>query len=183
MYKICKSEQSAMRQRELENGLLEVMLSHNYEDISVSDLCDHLQIPRKSFYRYFANKDGAFYALIDHTLETCNHSIDPQGSIESAITQYFTFWYSQIDLLDALARSNLSAKLVERTFHYAMTERGFIDRLLRRFPDAEKSIVVMFLATGMMSTVLRWHQDGCHLSIEQMAKTVISLCSHPIFPI
>ena len=53
MYKICQTEQSNRRQRELEQGLLQLMLRRNYEDISVSDLCDHLQIPRKSFYRYF----------------------------------------------------------------------------------------------------------------------------------
>ena len=45
MYKICQSEQSAKRQKELEQGLLQLMLRHNYEDISVSDLCEHMNIP------------------------------------------------------------------------------------------------------------------------------------------
>ena len=53
MYKLCKSEQSARRQRELELGLLEAMQTQLYEDISISELCDRLAIPRKSFYRYF----------------------------------------------------------------------------------------------------------------------------------
>ena len=53
---------------ELENGLLKYMLHHDYESINVSDFCDALAIPRKSFYRYFTNKDGALYALVDHTL-------------------------------------------------------------------------------------------------------------------
>ena len=65
MYKLCKSEQSAARQRWLEQGLLQEMLLRRYEDISISDLCARLQIPRKSFYRYFTNKDGALFALID----------------------------------------------------------------------------------------------------------------------
>lgn len=183
MYKICKSEQSAMRQHELEKGLLDVMLNHNYEDISVSDLCDHLQIPRKSFYRYFANKDGAFYALLDHTLEACNHSVDPQSDINVGVCQYFSFWLEHRLLLDALERSNLSAKLVERTYVFAMQERGFIDRLLRRFPGADKSTVVMFLSTGLISTVLDWHKNGCQQSVAQMASTIIRLFSEPIFPI
>lgn len=183
MYKICKSEQSAMRQRELENGLLDVMLNHNYDDISVSDLCDHLQIPRKSFYRYFANKDGAFYALLDHTLEACNHSVDPHSSMETAISQYFSFWRSRSDLLTALDRSNLSGKLVERTYEFAMHERGFIERMLRRFPCSEKSTIVMFLSTGLISIVLHWHKSGHTLSIDQMSKTVTTLLSEPIFPL
>ena len=53
MYKLCKTEQSAARQRQLEEGLLTVMLTRRYDEISVSDLCDDLAIPRKSFYRYF----------------------------------------------------------------------------------------------------------------------------------
>ena len=39
MYKICQTEQSTRRQRELEKGILQLMLRKNYEDISVSDLC------------------------------------------------------------------------------------------------------------------------------------------------
>jgi len=183
MYKICKSEQSAARQRELENGLLEVMQNHNYEDISVSDLCDHLQIPRKSFYRYFANKDGAFYALLDHTLEACNNAVDPQSSIAQGIEQYYAFWMTQHDLLNALERSNLSTKLVERTFAFGMNEQGFLNRLLRRFPNSHKSAIVVFLATGLISTVLDWYRSGCRMSAEQMAKTMTSLLTEPIFPI
>jgi len=68
MYKLCKTEQSAARQRELEQGLLEIMANKRFDDISVSDLCEKIGIPRKSFYRYFSGKDGALYALIDHTL-------------------------------------------------------------------------------------------------------------------
>ena len=68
MYKLCKTEQSAQRQRQLEDGLLQVMSTVHYDEISVSDLCDRMNVPRKSFYRYFSGKDGALQALIDHTL-------------------------------------------------------------------------------------------------------------------
>ena len=37
MYKLCKTEQSARRQRQLEQGLLSMMASIQYEQISVSD--------------------------------------------------------------------------------------------------------------------------------------------------
>ena len=68
MYKLCKTEQSAQRQRQLEEGLLAAMKTKRYEEITISDLCEQMDIPRKSFYRYFSSKDGALHALIDHTL-------------------------------------------------------------------------------------------------------------------
>ena len=58
MYKICQTEQSIRRQRELEQGLLRLMGKRNYEDLTVKDLCDEMALPRKSFYRYFSSKDG-----------------------------------------------------------------------------------------------------------------------------
>ena len=63
MYKLCKTEQSAQRQRQLEEGLLTAMRTKRYEEISISDLCDQMGIPRKSFYRYFFGTDGALHAL------------------------------------------------------------------------------------------------------------------------
>ena len=53
MYKLCKTEQSAQRQRSLEEGLLPAMKTKRYEEITISDLCSQMEIPRKSFYRYF----------------------------------------------------------------------------------------------------------------------------------
>ena len=91
MYKLCVSEQSAQRQRELEAGLLELMQTRSYEDITVSDLCDHLEIPRKAFYRYFSGKDGALHALLDHTLLEYPQ-LDSPGSeqeIRSSMETYF----------------------------------------------------------------------------------------------
>ena len=53
MYKLCKTEQSANRQRSLEQGLLQAMQIKHFDEISVSDLCAQLDVPRKAFYRYF----------------------------------------------------------------------------------------------------------------------------------
>lgn len=182
MYKICKSEQSAQRQRELEAGLLELMLAKDYSDISISDLCTHLQIPRKSFYRYFDNKDGAFYALIDHTLEDCNNFIDPQSSPLDGLRQYFTFWLGKINLLDAMSRSDLDGKLIDRSFHFATSDLGFVNRLLRHYPDVDHGMVIMFLSTGMLSTVLHWHRTGLRQSPQQMADTIARVFSTPFLP-
>ena len=72
MYKICHTEESSRRQRELEAGLLEAMKNLPYEKITLTDLCRQLDIPRKSFYRYFPAKEDCLLALIDHTLADCN---------------------------------------------------------------------------------------------------------------
>ena len=79
----------AKRQRELEYGLLAAMALHQYDEITVSDLCDRMQIPRKSFYRYFSSKEGALHALLDQKLlqnfEIPQHSFDKDFLFHSTV--------------------------------------------------------------------------------------------------
>ncbi len=107
MYKICHTEQSFQRQRSIEKGLLALMLKQQYEDISISDLCASLQIPRKTFYRYFSSKDGALYALLDHTMmdfQLSENNPFNKGAAPEVLQRFFYFWHEQAPLLRALHR-------------------------------------------------------------------------------
>ena len=119
MYKICKSEVSAARQREIERRLLELMGTKRYEDITVTELSDSMNMPRKAFYRYFDSKDDALCALIDHTMTeysgfTVDRSSERNRSLKRELEEYFKFWISKKELLDALDRSGLVGTLIER---------------------------------------------------------------------
>ena len=70
-------------------SIYSLQLKAYLEEISVSDLCDRLNIPRKSFYRYFSSKDGALFALLDHTLmefETFSFSLVEVFSVSGSTT-------------------------------------------------------------------------------------------------
>lgn len=181
MYKLCKTEQSAQRQRDLEQGLLDAMLQKRYDDISISDLCDQLQIPRKSFYRYFSSKDGAFHALLDHTLQECGSFAPAVPDLRKFFERYFEFWLAKKTLLDALERSGLSAKLVERAIHDAMQDQSFTAHLVKAFQDANQQYVALFIVSALMSVMIQWHHTGCKESPREMAATVSHLITTPLF--
>ena len=186
MYKLCKTEQSAQRQRELEQGLLAAMGTHQYEEISVSDLCDQMNIPRKSFYRYFSSKDGALHALIDHTLlEYESFSVADQSpekrTYHSDLERFFRFWKIQKPLLDALVRSGISGTLVLRSIDHAMSEVGMPVRFLPQQERLAREHATMFGVCGLMSMVLNWHKNGFILSEAQMAGIAVELLTKPIF--
>ena len=184
MYKQCRSEQSAVRQRELEQGLLRAMGKRHYDDISVSDLCKEMGIPRKSFYRYFAGKDGALFALIDHALMDfdCYSVAEDITEIEEArryMEQVFRYWMQHKVLLDALERSNLSGILIQRAISYSQeldSLPGFLsatDRKLRNYG-------AMSSVCGLMTMLVQWHHDGFVPSVEQMSGLAIRLMSEPL---
>ena len=183
MYKLCKTEQSAKRQRELEQGLLSAMATHQYEEISVSDLCDHMNIPRKSFYRYFSSKDGALHALIDHTLLDYESFSNGQQMHQSEMERFFRFWRLQTPLLDALARSNLSSLLVTRTIDHTLSDVSILPRYLRHEQRQFREQATVFAVSGLMMLILNWHNSGYALSVNQMADIGMQLLTKPLFSV
>lgn len=53
MYKMCKTRQSAQRQRYISDVLFQMLRKNKLDDISICSLCQKAQIPRRTFYRYF----------------------------------------------------------------------------------------------------------------------------------
>ena len=185
MYKQCRTEQSAARQRELEQGLLQVMLKRQYEEISVSDLCAEIGVPRKAFYRYFSGKDGALFSMIDRVLMDFEiHSTDAEMHEPETPLWYmkhvFVYWTEHRELLDALKKSNLSGLLIQRALDFSRnidTIPRFMlitDRRLREYGT-------MFMVCGLMTMIVQWHDDGFSKSTTEMAELTIQLLTRPLF--
>lgn len=183
MYKICRTEQSSQRQRAIEKGLLDLMGRRRYEDISISDLCSFLQIPRRVFYRYFSSKDGALYALLDHIMMDFQLTqLLPTADDFTApgdMARYFQFWYQNKPLLDALSRSGLNGVLVERATSFALQEKMMPRYMLSWNLDMQR-LAMSFTISGLMSMVLRWHQQGFLQSPEEMCRIATGLLTEPL---
>ena len=184
MYKLCKSEQSAARQRELEQGLLKAMLTQQYEDISISSLCDQMGIPRKSFYRYFSNKDGALFALLDHTLmefEQAPRSVSAHARNKAVgdLERFFLFWHENRELLEVLIRNRLSGLLVERATNHALHEHMMPSYLLNKDASIQQ-LALTFAICGLLAVVMQWHQNGYQEPAEQMAHIATMMLTKPL---
>lgn len=184
MYKLCKSEQSAARQKQLEQGLLKAMLTQRYEDISVSDLCDWMEVPRKSFYRYFSNKDGALFALLDHTLMEFEQLPNGSGAVSGnsalgALEQFFVFWYERRTLLEALMRNRLSGMLVERATSHALHERMMPAYLLTKDENSQQ-LALTFAVCGLLAMVMQWHRDGYRETPAEISQVATMMLTKPL---
>ena len=185
MYKLCKTEQSASRQRVLEQSLMELMKTCRYEEITVSNFCAHAGIPRKAFYRYFSSKDGALYALLDHTVleyETYEVTYAP-GETRSVLRElegFFLFWKERKPLLDALEYSGLSGVLMERALNYGINN-PHIHYMLSREDPKTRDHIVHFCTCGMMIMMINWHHGGFQDSTLDMAQIAVRLLTQPLF--
>ena len=187
MYKLCKTEQSAKRQRAIEDTLYDLMKQKRYEDISITELSERMNMPRKAFYRYFDSKEDALYAMIDHSMsDYSGFSVDRSGETDRSLTreleEYFKFWYEKRDFLDAIDRSGLMGALIERTINYPINDRVSVSKFLPDDDEATRDKVFKFAFSGLVYTMVQWYRDGFKASTRDMAKISCRLLREPLFP-
>ena len=192
MYKLCKTEQSAIRQRELELALAEMMNQQRYEEITVSEFCSHAGIPRKAFYRYFSSKDGALYALIDHTMlqyvgfRTPSALKDADNVIRE-LESFYQFWKDRQAFLDALKFSGLIGVMLERAINSIDQmvvlkkprpgDTEFAQRHITRFAISGKR-----LRSGIIQRQLRsLAPTGSSLCVPQRMHVFLTACNSSKF--
>lgn len=187
MYKLCKTEQSAKRQREIEMTLMRQMQTKRFDDVSVSEICDEMKMPRKAFYRYFDSRDGALTALIDHTLHRFSEyslatSVTEHRSLTRELESYFIFWKDNRQLLDALEKSNLTGLLIQASISETVSDMVNLGKFLPEDSDWMRSQVFYFAVCGLTSLMLSWYRAGFKSSTEEMAKAACRMLSRPLFP-
>lgn len=172
-----------LRQEKLEQCLLTTLHLKPYWQISVSDLCLQTGISRKSFYRYFGNKDGCLNALLDRImLESLHyeyHCEEDTTGCPVELLQALAYWKSHHYFLEALVKNELTVKLVERTIHHLVTEEwNFVHTLRLRNPDVEG--VLVFAVSGYIALLLDWHRSGYQKSVAQMGHIIMQIATTPL---
>lgn len=177
MYKHCNTEESAHRQRQLEQCLLDLMANAPYGGITIGQICQQAGVSRKSFYRYFDSKDGCLHALLDHTImdaSTYYLSANDPDDLPSFCTRIFEFWQRQTPLLDALERDGLSLQIPQRMIHYILTEEPDYARYMG-IPANHTLEHIAYNVSGLMGLVLTWHHTHFQKTAAQMGAVLYQL--------
>lgn len=161
MYKMCKTEKSIERQKLFQTTLLEMMKKQTYQGITVTSLCKEMQIPRKTFYRYYDTLEDVLHLLLDDTVREAFLYLE----VKADLIGFYTYWKRKKSFLDVLERSGLSSLLVNRIY----------DRLSEH--DIEKEITDEDLrfagyVAAIMTILLIWHHSGMKQSPEEISLQV-----------
>ena len=178
MYKHCTTEESAHRQRHLEQCLLRLMAETPYNGITIGMICQKAELSRKSFYRYFDSKDSCLHALLDHTIMDgstyyVSDTRAPQKNLAMCI-RIFEYWQSQALLLTALEKNGMSLQLLQRMIRYILEEEPEYAAHMGISRDILMEHIV-YTVGGMMGLVITWHHEGYRKSTEQMGAILYRL--------
>ena len=175
MAKICTTEKTSVRQRWIENGLLELMQERKFENITVTDLCQHLDVPRRSFYRYFHDMDDVLDCLMNHTFQ--DMAIANGALTIELLEKSYDFWFHSQPVLNALATSGMYSKLIQYALKYTPAE-WMKDHLASEDLGMDLSSEMnLFVISGLSSLLIGWHAEGFQKTPRQMAQVAYRMLS------
>lgn len=185
MIKICRTERSAQRQKQIVDALYDLMKEHSFDSITVTQLCERLNIPRKAFYRYFDSIESALEGLVAMTLSEYHSQSAPPPPVrylQKEIETFFAFWYKKREFLETLDRSGQLSLVMNLSINYPITNYISLRRLLPDDDERMHSIIFRFAVTGLISTVFEWYKENFSTSIPDIARVAVRLLTKAPFP-
>ena len=170
LYRKCATEKSAVQQKKITESLLALMQIKPFEEITVTQLCQHANVSRRVFYYLFSNINGALYALLDSKILS-----DEIGG-KSEVLEFFRYWKRQKVLLDVLDKNDMLGLLLERMLDRVLKEDYDVYHWLHSHGwQHNNRELIIFGFTGLMGLVYGWYYDGYQKEPEQLAAFVDDL--------
>ena len=186
MYKECKTERSEARQRLIGRTLIDMMGKRPYDDITVTDLCEELGMPRKAFYRYFDDKESALDCAIAQRLTEfpMSQNISPQAPrmLHRELESYFRFWFEQRGLIELLDKNGKLTKIMDLSMRFPLESVVSMDKLLPGEEIAMREKIYRFAISGLISLVIDWYREGFKSSSADITRIAVRLLTKAPFP-
>lgn len=164
MYKVCKTEKSIERQKLFQTTLLTMMKKQSYHDITVTSLCKEMEIPRKTFYRYYDMLEDVLHASMDDAITRSFLYLEVKADLEG----FFTYWKNNKYLLDILEKNGLSPLLINRIYEKFDSDTAKGEKATISNKDLKYSGYIAAIMTMLVS----WHHSGMNQTPEEMSDLV-----------
>ena len=187
MYKLCKTEQSARRQRKIENTFYEMLQKKNYTDITITEVCINLKMPRKTFYRYFDSKDDVLFAMIEHTILDYmgfhkNVNNNSERTLKKEVYGFLNFWMEKKEFLDVFNRNGMLDKIIEVSVNLPISDIISLSKFLPDDSEWAQKKIFKFAVGGLTTAMLDWYKEGFKTNISDMVDLSCRILSRPLFP-
>lgn len=158
----------------LSQGLIELLQEKEYKDITITALCEHAQIARRTFYRNFETIGDvlAYYiaCIIDAFVKELQVHVN--DDYKSVVIAYFTFWEKNIELLVLLSKNNLTHIIFTQ---YIKSLHQFPVVLLQNSTEKEFACKLAYTSGGLWSVLTYWISNGCKQSPYELADIICNL--------
>jgi AcrR family transcriptional regulator len=151
-------------------ALFSLMKKKDYNNISITEICEKAGTGRMSFYRNFNSKEDIIRQWITNTTNTFLKESDINYKNDST-KDYF------IKLFTHLEKYKTEAMLIYKANLFNLLKNEFDDKLINLHQEEYSNYKSYFLAGGIFNVYYFWLINGCMETPYQVAEKLVDLMS------
>ncbi|MBW1605191.1 TetR/AcrR family transcriptional regulator [Lactobacillus sp. Sy-1] len=153
--------------RKIVAGMIKLMDSMKYQDITVKEICSETGVSRMTYYRNFHDKkdlliyhfDGLFTTFIQRV--SSSHS----RTFYDIATIFFNLIREDQHVMELLIQNDLTVIIRERLRYYI---GGLIDQRVLSFRENSSKLLVSMISGGLTEILVTWTNDGMQEPVESL---------------
>lgn len=171
----------------LQNSLLELMIEQEFADITVTDIVNHADYNRTTFYRHFNHKEHLADELIDDQLKKLISIFKDPYKKENYIYLH-KLSPRNIQIFNHIYDNHSFYKLWHKFTKLPGFKEAFLDSLTRFFKNdivlvpintkLDDTLYNSFYANGILGIIIEWIEDGLIKPPKYMAEQLVEILNH-----
>jgi AcrR family transcriptional regulator len=168
----------------MQDALLNLLETHDYSKISVSQITDKADVARTTFYSHFQSKDELLLSYIDDIFETFFTKLLDQyphpsiSSLEHKVPLLLLEeWKKNKEALDRIRSANVDYLIFQRIRENLLN--AFQEEAARVLGGSSSPVVEQYLASfvsaAIFAVLIQWSDNGMKEPSEAVAKLIYRL--------
>lgn len=166
-----------MTKQLIKDSLLELLETKKIQSITVRALCEHADVNRSTFYKYYGSQYDLLKEMEEDLLKTVEKGLDyddENSNNDYHLNNILKFIKNNMKFCKILLNENTDADFQARLLGLPV----IIDKLdieMRNHRDVEGIYVRKFILYGGYNLVVDWVKDDCTVPTEKIAEIILRI--------
>lgn len=157
------------------NSLIELMDKKPYNQITLKEIAENVDLARQTIYRNFETKEAILEYYVDGLYDEFIRIISAKSDItlNDLLITYFEYWYRSKEFLKKLIENNVYLILLDLHLKYLNSMATNEETKDLTFVS-KNSYFIHYSAGGLWFVLKRWIEDGAEKTPEEMTNIILN---------
>ena len=164
----------------LKDTFNEMIVTTDFEKITIKDLCDKAMINRRTFYLHYSSIEDILEDFIsDYTHEYYDliKDFDTIEEVDELVRMYFTYSEEKGMMFERINTSPnfeyIRLRMIQKVEDYAANDNNF--HMLKKFDKVSQNLIHSFINWACVGLYREWVKNGRNLPMDEAIKLSANL--------
>ena len=164
----------------LKDTFNEMIVTTDFEKITIKDLCDKAMINRRTFYLHYSSIEDILEDFIsDYTHEYYDliKDFDTIEEVDELVRMYFTYSEEKGMMFERINTSPnfeyIRLRMIQKVEDYAANDNNF--HMLKKFDKVSQNLIHSFINWSCVGLYREWVKNGRNLPMDEAIKLSANL--------